>query len=143
MFEPDVPLTFNGQQHMALINCNLFNFQTGTCTQVDKDFDFLVSFAISDSGGNPIDLTNDTFQMIIKDSLGGSVLLTLNEVGDNVTTGIYIPSPTSGVLAIQITDTDVTATATGVYPYEMTRTDTDSKIFPFAQGTIEFSDRGF
>ena len=128
---------------MALIDCSLFNFQTGKCTQADKDFDFLVSFSLTDSARNPIDITGDTFQLLIKDVLGGSTLLTLEEVVDNVTTGLFIPSPTTGVIAIQITKIDVTGVPAGIYPYEMTRTDSDGKIFIFAQGTFEFFNRGF
>ena len=127
---------------MALIDCELFNYQTGNCTQVDIGKDFDKDLSITDSTGSPIDLTTDTYQMIIKDSLGGSALFTLDEVGDNLTTGLYIASPTSGIINIIITDTDTAITA-GVYPYEMTKTDSDSKIFVFMQGTIEFYERGF
>jgi hypothetical protein len=71
------------------------------------------------------------------------VLLTLDQVGDNLTTGLYIPSPTTGVIAIQITNADVTGISAGAFPYLMTKTDSDSKIFTFAQGTIQFYDGGF
>jgi len=128
---------------MSDIGCSLFNFQTGRCTQADKDFDFLVSFSVTDSSDNPIDLTGDTFQLIIKASLGGATLLTLNEVASNLLTGLFIPSPTSGIIAIQITKADVTLISVGEFPYEMTRTDSDGKIFVFAQGVFQFFDRGF
>jgi hypothetical protein len=123
--------------------CSEFNFQTGTCSQVTKDFDFEKVLTYTDSSGVVIPITTDTFVMVIKDALDGSILLTLPEVGDNVTTGLYIPTPTSGVINIQITDTDVTALAVGIYPYEMTITDTDGKVDIFAQGTIQVIDRGF
>ena len=125
------------------MGCNELDFQSNTSTQVDKDFDFSASQAYTASAGDAIDVTNDTFVLIIKDALDGSALLTLNEVGDNLTTGLYIPSPTSGIINIQITDTDVGTIAAGSYPYEMNRTDSDSKLFIFMQGTVQFSDRGF
>lgn len=125
------------------MGCSEFNFQANTCTQVTKDFDFSAQLSFTDSAGTAIDLTNDTFVLIIKDALSGATLLTLNEVGSNLLTGLYIPSPTSGVMNIQITDTDVISIAVGVYPYEMTRTDSDSKVFISMQGTMQFFDRGF
>ena len=128
---------------MALINCNLFNFQTGTCTQVDKDFDFEKVLTYTDVNGDAINVTGFVFVMTIKAALGGATLLTLPIVGDNLTTGLYIPSPISGVINMQITDTDTALIDAGVYPYEMTVVDTDSKEEIFMQGTIEFVDRGF
>lgn len=128
---------------MSLINCNLFNFQTGTCTQVDKDFDFEKVLTYTDVNGDAINVTGFVFVMTIKAALGGATLLTLPIVGDNLTTGFYIPSPISGIINMQITDTDTALIAAGVYPYEMTVVDTDSKEEIFMQGTIEFVDRGF
>ena len=128
---------------MALINCNLFNFQTGTCTQVNKDFDFEKVLTYTDVNGDAINVTGFVFVMTIKAALGGATLLTLPIVGDNLTTGFYIPSPISGIINMQITDTDTALIAAGVYPYEMTVVDTDSKEEIFMQGTIEFVDRGF
>ena len=128
---------------MSLINCNLFNFQTGTCTQVDKDFDFEKVLTYTDSNGAAVDVTSFVFLMTIKAALGGATLLTLPIVVDNITTGLYIPFPATGVLNMLITDTDAGLIDAGVYPYEMTVVDTDSKEEIFMQGTIEFVDRGF
>lgn len=125
------------------MQCSEFNYQTGTCTQVDKDFDFSKVLTYTDINNDAINITGLVFVMTIKASLGGATLLTLPIVGDNLTTGFYIPSPISGVLNMLITDTDTGSIAAGVYPYEMTSTDTDSKVDIFMQGTIEFIDRGF
>ncbi len=125
------------------MECSTFDYQTGTCTQVDKDFDFSKVLTYTDINNDPINITGLVFVMTIKASLGGATLLTLPIVGDNITTGFYIPSPISGVLNMLITDTDTGLIAAGVYPYEMTATDTDSKVDIFMQGTIEFIDRGF
>ena len=125
------------------MGCSEFNFQTGTCTQVDKDFDFMKIMTVKDSAGVIVDLTGLVFEFIIKDALGGSAILTLNHVLDNISTGLYIPNPASGVINIQIIKATAASIAAAVYPYEMTKTDTDSLETIFAQGTIQFSDRGF
>lgn len=125
------------------MGCSEFNFQTGTCTQVDKDFDFAKVLTYTDVNNDAVNITGFVFVMTIKAALGGATLLTLPIVGDNLTTGFYIPSPTTGVLNMQITDTDAGLIAEGVYPYEMTVVDTDSKVDIFMQGTIQFAERGF
>ncbi len=123
--------------------CNQFDFQTGTCTAVNKDFDFEKVLTYTDANNDAVNITGFVFVMTIKAALGGATLLTLPIVGDNLTTGFFIPSPTTGVLNMQITDTDVALIAAGVYPYEMTVVDGDSKEEIFMQGTIQFTERGF
>ncbi len=125
------------------MGCNEFNFLTGTCTQVDVGFDFDKVLTYTDSAGLAIDVTGFDFTLIIKDTLAGSTLLTLPIVGDNTTTGLYIPDPTNGIINMHITDTDSTAVGVGLFPYEMTETDGDLKVDIFIQGNIQFSDRGF
>ena len=125
------------------MGCNQFDFQTGTCTNVEKDFDFSKVLTYTDNDNLAVNITGFVFVMTIKAALAGATLLTLPIVGDNLTTGFYIPSPASGVLNMQITDTDVALIAAGVYPYEMTVTDADSKEEVFMQGTIQFAERGF
>lgn len=125
------------------MGCSEFNFQSNTCTQVDVGFDFTKVLTYTDINGDAVNITGFVFVMTIKDNLSGATLLTLPIVGDNLTTGFYIPAPSSGVLNMQITDTDTALIAVGVYPYEMTVTDTDSKVDIFMQGTIQFFDRGF
>lgn len=125
------------------MDCNNFDFLTGTCTQVDIGFDFDKVFTYTDSVGLPVNITGFDFNMLIKDALGGATLLTLPTVNDNVTTGFFFPSPTTGIINMQITDTDTALIASGTYPYEMTITDGDSKIDIFMQGEIQFFERGF
>jgi len=115
--------------------CSEFNFSIDTCTQVDVGFDFSKVFTITDGGG-AVDLTNLTFQLIVKDRTGGTALLTLDEVGDDLTSGLYIADPVTGVLKMIITDTD--SLTSGNYPYEMTQTDASSRKSIFLQGYIQF-----
>ena len=126
-----------------MMGCSEFNFQTRTCTQVNKDFDFVKVLTVKDSAGSIVNLTGLTFQLIIKSYLGGTILLTLDHVGDNLTTGLYIPDPTSGIINIQIIQATAATITAAVYPYEMTQDDTDGLLTIFMQGTIEFLDRGF
>jgi hypothetical protein len=126
---------------MSLCNQADLSF-ANSCTQVDVGFDWKKTLTY-DTGGVANDVTGFVFVMTIKDENGGSTLLTLPIVGDNITTGIYIPDPTSGVLMLLITDTDSIAVGGGVYPYEIASTDTDGLISPFMQGTIQFLDRGY
>lgn len=128
---------------MSNNNCSLFNFETITCTQADIGFDFTKILTFTDASGAVIDITGETFVMTIKDVLSGSTLLTLSIVGDNLTTGFFIPSPTTGIINMQITDTDTGLIAAGFYPYETIRTDVDSKKTVFMQGNIQFFSRGF
>lgn len=126
-----------------MAQCSRFDFQTGTCTQVDIGFDFSKVLTYTDVNGDAINVTGFVFSMTIKDELSGATLLTLPIVGDNLTTGLYIPSPISGIINMQITDTDAGLIAAGVYPYEMTVTDNNSKVDIFMQGSINFINRGF
>ena len=125
------------------MSCNEFSFQTGTCTNVEKDFDFSKVLTYTDNNNDAVNITGLLFVMTIMAARAGETILKLPIVGDNLTTGFFIPSPTTGVLNMQITDTDVALIAAGVYPYEMTVTDTDSKEEVFMQGTIQFAERGF
>jgi hypothetical protein len=125
------------------MGCSEFDFQSSTCTQADIGFDFSKVLTYKDSLGAVIDLTNLEFSMTIKDSLGGTTLLSLVEVGSISLTGMYIPSPTTGVINIQVTDTDTSSIAEGVYPYQIQVVDADDKVEIFMQGTIEFHSRGF
>lgn len=124
------------------MGCGLFNFQATTCTQVDVGFDFTQVLSYTDTGG-AVDITGMTFQLIVKDALAGSALLTLNHVGDDISTGLYIADPSTGVIQVVIIDADTSGIAAGEYPYQMTKTLADGKISIFMQGTMGFVDRGF
>jgi hypothetical protein len=125
------------------MSCSEFDFHSRTCSELKKGYDFTKSLTYKNSDKTAIDLTSLTFAMTIKDSLGGSILLSLAEVGDAITTGIYIPSPTTGVLNILITDTSSSSIVAGNYPYEITYTQANGLIFPFMIGKIQVTDRGF
>lgn len=130
---------------MTQINCSLFNFQTGTCTQVNMGFDFSKTLTYTDPNNAAINITGFDFVMTVKDVLGGSTILTLPIVATNLLTGFYIPSPSTGVLFMQIAKADTAAITggAGVYPYEIVVTDPDTKENVYFQGTIQFYERGF
>lgn len=124
--------------------CNSFDYTVATqpCTNVNVGFDFSKSITYSNDG-TAIDITGFVFSMTVKDTIGGSTLLTLPIVGDILTTGLYIPTPETGEIFVQITDTDTIATGAGVFPYEMIITNPSGIISIFMQGTIQFIDRGY
>ena len=124
--------------------CNNFDYTISTqpCTNVDVGFDFSKSLTYEDDG-TAINLNGYIFVMTIKASIGGSTLLTLPIVGNNTTTGLYIPTPTNGEIFVQILAADTITTGAGVFPYEMTLTHPSGLISIFMQGTIEFIDRGY
>jgi len=122
--------------------CSEFNFKVADCTNVDVGYHFTKDLSVSDSNG-VTDLTNLEFVMVIKDRLDGTTLLTLNEVNDELTTGFYIPNPTTGLIQMIITDTDSTTVGGGYFPYEMIQTDALSHSEIFMQGNIQFFTRDF
>ncbi|HIP08243.1 MAG TPA: hypothetical protein EYG65_00750 [Rhodospirillales bacterium] len=125
------------------MGCSEFNFQSSDCSNVDIGFDwFDISLNYSDENGD-IDLTGFTLEMTIKDALGGATLLVLPTVGDALTTGLFIPTPTNGEVKAQITSVSSAAVAAGVHPYQTTITNPSGQTEIWMQGTIEFSNRGF
>lgn len=123
---------------MAL--CSNFDFNNSTCTSVDIAFDFSKVLLFSDEAG-AIDLTGFGLVGVIKDAIGGSSLLALTIVGNDQTTGFYIPVLTDGSIQFIIKKED--ALASGTYPYEFTLTNPSGDDSIFMQGTIQFFDRGF
>ena len=124
------------------MGCSQFNFQESNCTQVDIGFDYFRTLTVTDDGG-AVDLTDSIFIMVIKDALGGNVILTLNIVGDADTTGFYIADPETGLIDMQILEAENTPIPPGWYVYEMTVEDPFGHTGIFMQGSIQFSSRGF
>lgn len=125
--------------------CSQFDYSESTqpsCTNVNVGFDFSMPLTYENEG-EPIDLTSSVFVMTIKAAIGGATLLSLPIVGDNVTTGLYIPVPLDGQITVQITKADTITVGDGVFPYQMVRTDPSSNESIFMQGTIQFVDRGY
>ena len=124
------------------MGCSQFNFQLSTCTQVDIGFDDIKTLTVTDDNG-AVDLTGFGLVMTIKDKLDGTEILVLDIVGDDETTGFYIPDPATGIVNMLITATDSTPIAAGWYVYETVLTDPSGKKFIFMQGSIQFYKRGF
>ncbi len=124
--------------------CNSFDYTVSTqpCTNVNVGFNFSKSITYANEG-TAINITGFVFAMTVKDTIGGSTLLTLPIVGDALTTGLYIPTPETGEIFVQITGIDTTATGAGVFPYEMIITNPSGLESIFMQGTMQFIDRGY
>ena len=71
------------------MGCNSFNFNG--CTSVKVGYDFSKKITYNDPDNNAIDLTGYDFSMSIQAKNTAVDLLTLSVVGDDSTTGIYIP----------------------------------------------------
>jgi hypothetical protein len=93
--------------------------------------------------GAVVPLTGQTFEMTIKDTNGGTVLLTMPIVTDKITTGIYIPSPTDGIMFLQIMRADSVTVGEGYFPFEIIRTDSDGLLSVYITGEIQFYTRDF
>jgi len=125
------------------MSCNNFDFTIpNKCTQVNIGFDFSKTLTFTDNDGLPIDLTGYVLAGDIKVSLGGASIISLPEIGDDQTTGLYIPDRTTGVIFLQIKAADTVQTEFN-YPYEITITDPSTDIEVFMQGIIQFYERGF
>lgn len=98
--------------------CKKFNFsESNGCSNIDIDYDWSVSCTDVDENNNPINLNGFTSEVIIKDS-NDNTLFTLVDVPDALTTGIYMPSPSSGEMFIQMMKADTSTLSAGNYKYE-------------------------
>ena len=119
------------------MGCSEFSFLKSTCTQVDSGKFF--SIQISPKAGNAIDLTGSVLVMTIKDD-DGNTILNLPIVGDDATTGLFIPIPSNGIFFIQIIESDSLPVADGTYKQEIIIT-SDGRDEIFMVGLIEFKNR--
>lgn len=120
------------------MSCEEFHFSQSSCHNVFVGADFSREIAYRDSNGDPIDLTGQTFTMVIRDVNSSVDLLTLTNVGDSNTTGFYIPTPNNGVLYLQIREEQTNALGKGQRKYKITRTDASNDTHIFMYGTISF-----
>ena len=120
----------------------IFDFQTGTNTEIIKG-SFFTKVLTYKFQGTAINISSFTFEMVIKDVLGGTTLLTLAQVASDTLLGLYIPDPTTSVINIQIPISDSDGLTVGTPVYEFTMTDSSGRLFEFFQGTIQVTDRGF
>ena len=118
--------------------CSYFEFSEKSCTAVNIGFDFSKTLTFTDNDGLPIDLTGYLLAGEIKNSLGGNTLISLPEVSDSQTTGLYIADRTTGIIEFQIKLADTSQTEF-TFPYEITITDPATDINLFLHGTIQFT----
>ena len=114
------------------MSCNSFNFNG--CFAVPVGYDYDDFFFENDSE----DYTGFDFSMSIQAQNTDIDLLTLSIVGDNSTTGIYIPDPTNGIIFIQIMKADSIIVGKGDFNYSIRITNPSSSDDLFAYGNISF-----
>ena len=120
------------------MSCNSFNFNG--CFAVPVGFDYTSSMTETDDDENAIDFTGFDFSMSIQAKNTAVDLLTLSVVGDDSSTGLYIPEPTTGEIFIQIRKADTLAS--GDYVYSIRITDPSANEDLFAYGNISFIEVG-
>lgn len=116
------------------MSCNSFNFNG--CTAVDVGYDFSKKITYNDPENTAIDLTGYVFSMSIQAKNTAVDLLTLSIVGDDSSTGIYIPTPENGEIFIQIRKADTTALGVGSFNYSIRMTDPDGNDSVFMYGDL-------
>lgn len=122
--------------------CEEFNFsETNGCSHASVGKDFLLNVLVTDEDGAVEDITNSTFELIIKDYIGGATLLTLNNTGTLDTTGFYYNDAPNGDMDMRITDTDTATLGQGVYRYEWNKTTATGFVTLEGYGTFQFLDR--
>ena len=116
------------------MSCNSFNFNG--CFAVPVGFDYTSSMIETDDDEIAIDFTGFDFSMSIQAKNTAVDLLTLSVVGDDTSTGLYIPEPTTGEIFIQIRKADTLAS--GDYVYSIRITDPSANENLFSYGGISF-----
>ena len=122
------------------MGCNSFNFNG--CTSVKVGYDYAKKITYTDSDNNAIDLTGYDFSMSIQAKNTAVDLLTLNVVGDDSTTGIYISDAKAGEFYIQIRKADSTSVGKGSYNYSIRITNPSGDEDLFMYGDINFDEVG-
>ncbi len=116
------------------MGCNSFNFNG--CFAVPVGFDYVSSMIDTDSNNTAIDFTGFDFSMAIQAQNTDVDLLVLSVVTDAVSTGIYIPEPTTGEIFIQIRKADSITLGAGDFNYSIRITDPGLNEDLFAYGNI-------
>ena len=107
------------------------------CTNAILNSFFDKEAIFTDDSGVPFDMTGSSFSMSIQAQSTDVDLLTLTATGDAITTGLYIPAPTTGVMNIQITVSDINTIGAGVFDYAITMIDTLSRSMIIMSGEFE------
>ena len=122
------------------MGCNSFNFNG--CFAVSVGYDYTNSMTEADADGIATDYTGFDFSMSIQAKNTAVDLLTLPVVGNDTTTGIYIPDPTSGEIFIQIRKADSIIVGKGDFNYSIRITDPSANEDVFSYGNISFIEVG-
>jgi len=118
------------------MGCNTFNFNG--CFAVPIGTDYTMWFGEDGDDSQATDFTGYTFLMTIQDKITKADLLSMPVVGDDQTTGIYIPDPTNGEIFIQIRKADTVTVGKGDRIYNIKITDPSGNETLFSYGGISF-----
>jgi len=118
------------------MSCNTFNYNGCFAVPVGRVYET----SLTDTGDDneATDLTGFDFLMTIQDNKTGADLLILPVVGDDQTTGIYIPDLKSGEFWIQIRPAESILLGAGDYKYNISIIDPSLNDRLFSYGAISF-----
>lgn len=118
------------------MSCSTFNYNGCFAVPVGRVFET----SLTDLGDDnqETNLTGFDFLMTIQDNKTGADLLILSVVGDDQTTGIYIPEPKSGEILIQIRPAESISLGAGDYKYNISIIDPSLNNRLFTYGNISF-----
>jgi len=117
------------------MSCATYNYKGCSSVTIGYDFSSKITYKPS---GSLFDFTDYTVTMEIEDSSGNSIL-SLAEVGDETTTGIYIPDPDSGEIFIQIRQAESGAISANSNLYYINLLSSGGDLTPMLSGQISFT----
>lgn len=115
------------------MSCANYNYKS--CNAVTIGYDFTSKITYKEG---LFDFTDYTISMTIEDEEGNSIL-SLAEVGDATSTGIYIPEPEKGYFYIQIRRVDSVSIATSNYLYYINILSSGDDLTPLLSGIMSFN----
>ena len=118
------------------MSCASYNYKGCSSINIGYDFSSKVTYKPS---GKLFDFTDYTVTLEIEDN-EGTTILSLSEVTDEVTTGIYIPTPTNGEIFIQIRQAQSTLISPDSYRYYINLLSAGGDLTPMLSGQMSFTE---
>ena len=98
---------------------------------IEQGADFSKSMTYKDKAKVPIDLTNWTARMSIRDKFGGTLIISLTTENSRIALG-----DTSGTIILTITAADTTGLAAGTGVYDLELIDDVGKVRRLLKGAV-------
>ncbi len=123
------------------MSCNEFNFtESNECTHALVGIDFLYRISATNDQGEAEDVSDQDFELVVMDRVGGNQLLVLSNVLLQNETGFFFHS-NIGQIDMRITNSDTILVGEGTYPYYFKRTESSGRVREESYGVFQFIDR--